>query len=424
MAIPLAWKNLKHNWVRTGVGMAGVGFAAILIFMQMGFRGAIIKTATQIYQSLDFELMIRSPEYLHLTEASTISDRRLLQVAALPQVASVKPFHVTNTEWKTPQRGQNSTPLKEDNQYGIRPGLGRGIIVMGIDPSQPPFVEDERRLNDAASLLISPHYVLVDVKSKPEYGPQVVPTFSKADKDVETGLGPSRKKIVGLFELGAGMVSNGACMTNRAGYLSAYPLEKPGSVSLGLIKLETGVDKQAAAELIRRALGIQQPPLESGEDPRASDASLSGDDVVVLTYDQVVQHEEKRWMEQTPFGLIFTLGVAVAIFVGVAIVYQVLSNDIANLMGEYATLKAMGYGNDYLSAVVMKQAVLLALVSYVPSLVISWILYGVVGGAAGVPMEMNHTIMLTVLCLTVLMCVVSGTAALRKLFSADPASLF
>lgn len=421
MAISLAWKNLKHNWVRTGVGMAGVGFAAILIFMQMGFRGAIVRTATQIYQSLEFDLMIRSPEYLHLTEPNAIPDRRLLQVAALPEVESVKPFLVGNTEWRTPER----TPQATDKKFGITQGLGRGIIIMGIDPAHPPFVADREDLNNAASKLTSPSYALVDTRSKPEYGPQQGDKFSEADIGIETGLGTSRVQIVGLFKLGAGMVSNGACMTNLEGYFRSNPMDTRGTVNLGLIKLRQGADPEAAAESIRKALGLQQPPsVGEGKLAALSNTSIRGDDVVVLTNDQVVQHEENRWMHQTPFGLIFTLGVAVAIFVGVAIVYQVLSNDIANLMGEYATLKAMGYGNDYLSAVVMKQAVLLALVSYIPSLGISWLMYRVVGGSAGVPMEMTGPIMIGVLVLTVMMCVVSGAAALRKLFTADPASLF
>ena len=55
MKTPLAWKNLTHNKVRTAIGVAGVGFAVILIFMQMGFKGAIKKTATQIYDALDFD---------------------------------------------------------------------------------------------------------------------------------------------------------------------------------------------------------------------------------------------------------------------------------------------------------------------------------------------------------------------------------
>ena len=77
MKTPLAWKNLIYNKVRTAVALAGVGFAVILIFMQMGFLGAVRKTATQIYDALDFDLMLRSPAYLHLTEPRSFPRERV-----------------------------------------------------------------------------------------------------------------------------------------------------------------------------------------------------------------------------------------------------------------------------------------------------------------------------------------------------------
>ena len=134
--------------------------------------------------------------------------------------------------------------------------------------------------------------------------------------------------------------------------------------------------------------------------------------------------EEYRWVVQTPLGKIFNLMVWVALFVGVAIVYQVLSTDIANMMSEYATLKARGYANRYLASVVLQHSVLLAVIGYVPSLLISWALYIYIGNSAGLPMEMTASTGLFVLALSVVMCVLSGLAALRKLFQADPAELF
>ena len=82
MKTPLAWKNLVNNKVRTAVGVAGVGFAVILIFMQMGFKGAIRKTATQIYDALEFDLMLRSPAYIHLTDARSFPRMRVFQAAS------------------------------------------------------------------------------------------------------------------------------------------------------------------------------------------------------------------------------------------------------------------------------------------------------------------------------------------------------
>ncbi|MEQ8836872.1 MAG: FtsX-like permease family protein, partial [Lacipirellulaceae bacterium] len=85
---------------------------------------------------------------------------------------------------------------------------------------------------------------------------------------------------------------------------------------------------------------------------------------------------------------------------------------------------AMGYTNGYLTSVVLHQSVLLALIGYIPSIFISWGLYHLVTYYSGMPMAMSLGIASIVLGLAVVMCVVSGLAALRKLFQADPADLF
>jgi ABC-type antimicrobial peptide transport system permease subunit len=43
---------------------------------------------------------------------------------------------------------------------------------------------------------------------------------------------------------------------------------------------------------------------------------------------------------------------------------------------------------------------------------------------SGMPMTMTPGIMISVLLLAIFMCVISGMAALRKLYQADPADLF
>ncbi len=417
MKTPLAWKNIKHNKARTAIGVAGVGFAVILMFMQIGFKGAIKKTATQIYDSLDFDLMLRSPAYLHLTEPRDFPRSRVLQAASLAEVAHARPFYLGLSEWQAPDSGLPDTNDSEDPA-----GQWRSIITMGTDPYDPVFIRQD--ICQQAPLLSDSRFVLLDSESKPEYGPANGVEFSQADVGVETALGPQRVRIAGLFKLGTGMASNGACLTNPAGYIRACPWQTIDDINFGLIKLH---DPSSAAQVKRQLQEMYGIPLAatSAETFRDFDASvLTNVDVQILTRDEVNAHEEHRWVVDTPLGQIFSLGVWVALFVGVAIVFQVLSSDIANMMGEYATLKAMGYGNRYLTSVVLQQSILLAIVGYVPSLLIATVLYEVVEVASGMPMFMTYQIMLQVLLLAITMCVVSGLGALRKLYQADPADLF
>jgi len=405
MKTPLAWKNLVHNKVRTAVALEGVGFAVILIFMQMGFKGAVRKTATQIFDALDFDVMLRSPAYLHLTEPRSFPLLRINQAASLPQVETARPFYLGLSEWQAPQADE--TP-REDWK-----GEWRGIICMGVDPQDPPFIRPALKLE--TSKLTHPSYVLIDDKSKPEFGPKNGKRFGPPDIGVETALGRDRIRIVGVVSLGTGLAANGACIASIDGFARACYWQPLSEVNFGLIKLKPGFDAVQVKRQIQELLGdIGAMALDS-----AAPA-----DVEVLTRDEVRQREEYRWVEQTPLGRIFNLGVWVAVFVGIAIVYQVLSTDIANMMGEYATLKAMGYRSSFLIKVVLQQSMFLAVAGYLPSLLISWGLYRLVGAQSGLPMIMTWQIASTVLALAAVMCMVSGAFALRKLFQADPADLF
>jgi putative ABC transport system permease protein len=122
--------------------------------------------------------------------------------------------------------------------------------------------------------------------------------------------------------------------------------------------------------------------------------------------------------------MIFAMGLVLALVVGTAIVYLILSNDVANHLAEYATLKAMGYSGGYLVGVVLRQAVTLAFAGFLPGVGISVALYWVTSTVARLPIKMEWLCILFVLGLTVVMCVASGVGALRKLRAAEPADLF
>ena len=147
-------------------------------------------------------------------------------------------------------------------------------------------------------------------------------------------------------------------------------------------------------------------------------------DVDVLTKADFIQREIKYWATTTPIGFVFNFGVVIGIVVGAIIVYQILFADISEHLPEYATLKAMGFTNGYVVSVVVQQACLLALLGFVPGLVVSAGLYHLTATATRLPMQLTVGTGLLVLILTVGMCIVSAAIAMRKVRSADPAEIF
>lgn len=384
MKTPLAWSNLNHNQFRTAVALSGVAFAVVLIFMQLGFLGAVQSTATLIYDALDFDLAIRSKEYLHLSDPRNFPRRRLYQAESHAGVKQASPFYIELSQWRNPISGNS-----------------RGILAMGVKPGDPVFKTGE--MDEKSSLLVDPEFLLIDRKSRREFGPADGKTFGNRDKGVETEVAARQVRIVGHFALGAGLAADGAVLFSDRGFVRVVPGRTLENVSLGLVKLEEGADPQTVAREL---------------------AELLPEDVDVLTRDQVVAFELDRWVNETSVGVIFQLGVLVAFLVGIAIVYQVLSSDVANHLAEYATLKAMGYRDSYLAGVVLQQAVALAVLGFVPGLVFSLLLYAVTSYFANIPIEMNLLRAVVVLGLAILMCVLSGLGALRKVQSVDPADLF
>jgi len=185
--------------------------------------------------------------------------------------------------------------------------------------------------------------------------------------------------------------------------MQLFPSRKPDQIEVGLIKLKPGAD----VEKIQKQLTANLPK-----------------DVSVLTREGFAQIEKKYWADGTAIGFIFGLGVAVGFIVGIVIVYQILYSDVSEHLPEYATLKAMGYSDGYLLRVLIQEALLLAILGYIPSFFAAIALYNLAAGATMLPIAMTLERAVNVLIMTIVMCSVSGAIAMRKLQSADPADIF
>lgn len=106
------------------------------------------------------------------------------------------------------------------------------------------------------------------------------------------------------------------------------------------------------------------------------------------------------------------------------IVHQILYTDVNDHLAEYATLKALGYDNRYLASVVLKEALVLSLLGFLPGLAIAKALYVATAQATLLPMDLTPMRMVLVLLLTMGMCSGAALLAIRKLRHADPADVF
>jgi putative ABC transport system permease protein len=379
---PLGWLQLSHEKGRLLVAMAGIAFADVLMFMQLGFQNALYDSATRLPKELNADIVLLSPQARNLIDLSDFSRRRLYQAANVPGVESAEPLYANTVSWRNPET-RKETPM----------------LVVGFNPSQPAFNLPE--VNRNVDKLKLPDYVLFDRGSRGNYKE----TIAQLDqgKTVTTEIENRTIYIDGTFQVGASFGADGALMASDQTFLRLFPRRDAAKISAGLIQVQPGQDPKQVVDAMKAALP---------------------DDVRVLTRDEFVQFEKSYWQQNTAIGFIFTLGTAMGFVVGVIIVYQVLSTDVNAHMAEYATFKAMGYRSTYLLGIVFEEAIILSVLGFLPGVGVSVGLYHLTRNATNLPLMMTLARSLGVLFLTFLMCMISGAIATRRLQSADPADIF
>lgn len=383
MRTPLPWLQLFHKPFRVLAAVAGIAFADILIFMQLGFRDALLESATQIHQKLNADLILIHPQSEAIHILKSFSRRRLTQVLSLEEVDSVAPLYAgVGAQWKNPE-----THLK------------RALMVIAFNPSKPIFKASD--INQNIDKIQLSGIVLFDTESRPEFGP-VVAEF-KQGKIIQTEVNGSQVRVGGLFALGPSFAFDGTIVASDLTFTRIFPEKQSQEIQVGLIRLKPGSNIRSTQAALQRQLP---------------------DDVKVLSHEDFVDFEKNYWITRTPIGFIFILGTIMGIIVGIVIVYQILSSDVSDHLPEYATLKAMGYTHQYLLAVVFQEALILAILGYIPGLAISLGLYSLTHLGTKLPMAMHLSRIVTVLILTALMCFGSGALTVNRLRDADPADIF
>lgn len=379
---PLGLKQLKHDPLRLLTAIAGIMFADILIFMQLGFQDALFRSNTQYPRAINADLVITSTQAVSFNQLRTFTRRRLYQALDVPGVAYADPLYNGSIEWRNPQTNEK-----------------KSLRVIGVNPERPAFNLPE--VNAQLDKIRLPNHVLFDQAARGDYD-EVIAQVEQGIP-VTTELDSRTVTIAGLFEVGASFADDGALITSDQNMLRFFRRSDAGAVNLGLIQLEPDADPVAVKQDL--------------------EAHLPGD-VQVMTFDEYIDFELLEIQTNSSIGFVFGLGTAMGFIVGVVIVYQVLSTDVSSHLAEYATFRAMGYRSSYLLGVVFEEALILSVLGFIPSLFLSMGAYNLTATATALPLSMPVDRAAFVFTLTLGMCAASGAIATRKLQAADPADIF
>jgi putative ABC transport system permease protein len=383
--LPMAWLQLKRQPVRYLVAVVGIGFAALLMYMQIGFQSGLLTSATTFYEALNADLVLISPGTLNSGSFEQFPQSLLFRSLGVGGVKEAIPLYIANIS------AQRLGDIKPTN-----------LRLIGFAPDAKAL--DLPAVNDQISLIKTPGYVLFDELGNNNTGPITEAVESNGSQFLSLIDLSKNFRVVGLFRLGSTFAADSNLVSSDTTAIQlAYQQINLGEISMGLIRLEQGANIAQVQAFLKKTYGSQ---------------------LQVLTKPELIAQEQNYWNTSSSFGVIFGFGTFMGLLVGGVVVYQVLYTDVSDHLKEYATLKAMGFSDTFILIIVVQEAILLAVSSFIPATLASTAMYAFLTSAAGIRIYMTSDKTLLVGSLTLGVCAASAAIAIRKLRDADPASVF
>ena len=376
MNFALAWRILTHDKGRTALAVAGVFLAIVLVFVQLGFFIAVPRGGMLLYDRTRFDLLVASTAYEYQVQPGAFPLSRLDRAKTAPEVALAAPLYFGSAKWRSGEDGK-----------------APDVFVIGLDPQDPIF--DSEDIHRQLSLLNRPDTILVDSATRPMFGPLTAGRVVEIESD--------KLMIGGDYVLGTGFMGLGVILISAKNFVRLFPFRNLDQVNLGLIQLKPRVDPDRAAASLR---------------------NLLGGDIRVFTRPELEAHETAYWTTRTSVGLLFGSGLIISFIVGVMVVYQILATLVGRQLPQFATLKAVGYGDRFLVGTVITMALLIVLTSFFPALAAAVGVYAVIRDETLLPVEMSGARIAAVFAATLAMAAASALLSVGSLRRADPADLF
>jgi putative ABC transport system permease protein len=379
--LPIGWLQLTHKRSRFAAALAGVAFANVLVFVQLGLMNSMAEATLRPYAFFEADIMISAGDANAIAEGGNVARQWMLQAMADRDVLGGVGLFVGNVSWD-------------------RGGTDIGLTTFGIDPAQPAFVSPE--VTADLALLQVQNAVILDRLARGL--PREEAAAIRPQTPVTLEAQGRTLTALDTFAGGGGFGGDGYMLASDQTFFGLFPERSSAAPDHILLRLRPGADVETAVTRLRGLISDPTLRIRSYADASAED----------LRYQQT----------QRPTGVIFGFGVLIGVLVGLVIVYQVLSADVADHMREYATFKAMGYGPLFFLGVVFEEALILGVLGFIPGVAIGTGILTLMGKVTTLPLSMSWPMALMVFAGTILFSALSGAIATRRLAAADPADLF
>jgi putative ABC transport system permease protein len=379
--LPIGWLQLTHSRTRFAAALSGVAFANVLVFVQLGIMNSMATATLKPYEFFQADIMISASDANSMTEGGNVARQWLFQALADPEVTGGTGLYVAIVSW-------------------ARPTKTLSLTTYGIDPALPAFLSPAMASKTGTLQLQNAGILDMFSRGLPREEAAVIRPQTPTSFEVSG----TTLTLYDTFQGGGGFGGDGFMMVSDQTFLTLFPARSSSAPDHILLQLVPGADPEAVAARLHDLI---------------SDKTLR-----IRSYAQAAAEDLSYQQTKRPTGIIFGFGVIIGILVGIVIVYQVLSTDVADHLSEYATFKAMGYPQRFFLGIVFEEALILAILGFIPGFIVASGLLAGMKKATTLPLAMTAYMAGMVFIGTLIACTISGAIATRRLAAADPADLF
>lgn len=370
--IGIGARTLWHAKRRLLLSAAGIAVAVTVMFVEQGFFYGIVDSQANIAHLILGDLVVLHRTRTHLNKWNSMDRIRVFQTGAIDGIAEVVPVYKTYMGLRNAETNQ----VKRIIAYAFPP------TMLPLDIGEPAHILPKLKMRRT---------VLFDRRSRDIYG-----TIGEGQA-VE--LDERFFQIAGFVDIGPNIINDGTLVMSEGTLLAVEPHRNP---VMAVVFLKQGVDIGAVTRNIQERFS----------------------DLIVMSPVELAQREIKFTTTSAPVGIIFGIGVLAGFVIGAVVCYQILFNQIGDSIAQYATLKAMGFSRMFLAWILIEQALLLSVAGFAVAVPAVVLLYGFIADKTSLTMVLSWERILTVLSLTITMCLTAGLIAMRRVWRLHPAELY
>jgi putative ABC transport system permease protein len=370
----LALKTLLHDRLRFAITVAGVAFAVMLVFVQVGLFLGLMDNASVIISHVDADLWVTSKNTPNIDFPHPFPDGLVQRVRSVPGVARADNLIMNYFNVTLPNGAQESTEI-----YGLEDHQRWNV----------PWRVLEGNLGD----LRRGAYMFLDQSAVKRMG-----AFRVGDYREVNGV---RLEIIGRTADALSFA------TTPVGFMDFDLAQRIGGTLLAgqtnymLVKLAAGADVERVRAEIQRRLPYND----------------------VHTGREWATQSRSYWIVSTGLGLNAGLTVFLGCLVGLVVVAQTLYTSTMDHLKEFGTVKAIGGGNRDIYLILGKQATIAAVVGFVAGVLPSFALRPAMAGV-GLKLIIPFPLVLVIFAGTIVLCLGASMVSFRKVAGIDPALVF